>query len=415
MKIEIGNRIHFKFDQETLPTILICIVWSSMLFAYARGVINRFPVLGEHTEEIIPLFVIIPTILALPSLINKFSLADYFFFLLLVIHYVAGYVFFPENSTYLSENAYLCLCCVFPYYFIGRVVDIEKVYDYFLMLSTFCIYMTLFYYLIYSPGNKVVDEETAYDNMYVAYQTLPHVAMLMWATLKKFRIWKVITTLLGILFLISCGTRGPLVCLGFFTIVYFTFYMNFKGAIYVKGFFIASFIIVIVFIQQIALSLFKVFTGFNLSTRIIEKFIYGDLGNDSQRSSLRDQLYYALDNGDHFWGLGLFGCQNYGVIYPHFLPLDFISTYGYFTGYVLLFLLFALIVWAIWMTRGKMVQEFIILLFSLSIIKLMLSGTFINEPYFYFLIGLCAKETLFHSGIFVIKPKASVISSAAND
>ena len=54
------------------------------------------------------------------------------------------------------------------------------------------------------------------DNMYRAYLSLPHVTMLLWATLRQFRIWKAVMFFLGTMFLLSCGTRGPLVCLAFF-------------------------------------------------------------------------------------------------------------------------------------------------------------------------------------------------------
>ena len=177
--------------------------------------------------------------------------------------------------------------------------------------------------------------------------------------------------------------------------VYFFFYMNFKGAIYVKALLVSLGIIILINLRTIAISLASFFTSLNLSTRILEKVGVGELGNDTQRSDVRDVIYNAMNNGDHFWGLGLFGCRNHGVIYPHFLPLDFACTFGYLTGYTLLLLLFLLIAWALWITKGRKAQVFIVFLFSLSIIKLMFSSTFIAEPFLYILIGVCVKEILF--------------------
>jgi hypothetical protein len=252
--------------------------------------------------------------------------------------------------------------------------------------------MDLFYYLIYAPDNKVMDEVAGYDNMFVAYQVLPHVAFLLWATMEKFQFWKAITFILGVLFLLSCGTRGPLACLTFFGVFYFFFHMNFTGAIYYKIAIITTILIIIANLKFIILHLIKTFTGLQLSTRILEKFITGDIGNDSYRGVLRDKLYAIMERSENFWGLGTFGTANYDIVYPHNLPLEFICTFGYFIGIILLFLLALFIGGAFWIARGSKSQIFISFLFSISIIKLMFSNSFFLEPYFFLLLGICAKE-----------------------
>jgi hypothetical protein len=168
--------------------------------------------------------------------------------------------------------------------------------------------------------------------------------------------------------------------------------MNFKGAIYVKGIIVSVILVIIFFIKEIVQVLALTFLNLNLSTRILEKFITGDLGNDSQRSGLRDILYSVLDNGDHFFGLGFFGCRNYGVIYPHFLPLDLATTFGYFVGYTLFALLMVLVGGAIWCARSQRSRAFILVLCSISVIKLMFSNTFVLEPYLFMLIGVSVSE-----------------------
>ena len=392
MKVEIKNGYYLSLEKETMLNLLICIVWALVLVGYSKGIINRLPVLGDHSEETQAAIVVIPLLLALPALINKFCLVDYLFYFLCVFYYLASYVFFPENSEYLTENAFLCICCSFPFYFIGRLIDIDKFFNIFVYLSVACIAMDLFYFLIYAPGQKNMAEVANDDNMYRAYKSLPHVAMLLWATLEKFKIWKLVMFVSGMLFLLACGTRGPLVCLGFFGIIYFFFFMNFKGAIYVKGAIIVTITIVFMNLTEIVRSLAYTFTGLNLSTRILDKFITGGLSNDSQRGALRDIIYNALDKSDYFWGMGPFGCRNFNVIYPHFLPLDFICTFGYLFGYILLFLVFLIITWSLWLSKGTKAQIFISFLISICIIKLMLTGTFLFEPFFYFLIGTCANE-----------------------
>ena len=392
MRLSIANKINISFGRETMVKLLLCTIWAVVIIGYSKGIINKIPVLGDFSELVQASMIVIPLLLALPALINKFCLADYLFYFIWVIYYLSCYIAYPGNTFYLNENIFICLCCVFPYYFIGRLTDINVMFNWFVLLSAACVLMDLFYYLAYAPSNKNMAEMDLADNMYRAYRSLPNVAMLLWATLDKFRVWKCILSFLGLLFLLSCGTRGPLACLVFFCIIYFLFFMNFKGAIYVKGIIVSVILFIIFFIKEIVQVLALTFLNLNLSTRILEKFITGDLGNDSQRSGLRDILYSVLDNGDHFFGLGFFGCRNYGVIYPHFLPLDLATTFGYFVGYTLFALLMVLVGGAIWCARSQRSRAFILVLCSISVIKLMFSNTFVLEPYLFMLIGVSVSE-----------------------
>ena len=395
VKLKIAEGVHIPFNKDLMLYIMLCIAWSPILLKYLRGVYTRLPFIGEDRVDLaIIATVALSVIASLPTLINRFSIIDYIFYTLNVFYILACYVFFPENKAYLDENALVCIFCVFTYYFVGRTIELERLWNVLVFLSAICIFANVFYYFILSPINKVASEVMGNDNMNAAYSALPHVALILWSTMERFRLWKVFVLLVGSMFLLSCGTRGPFLCMGIFGIIYFFFYMNFKGAIYVKTGIITAFALLIATLNTTLYYIAFLFTNLNLSTRILEHLVTGELGNYSSRSILREKLEYIMDNSDHFWGLGAFGCRNYNIIYPHFLPLDFAVTYGYVLGYFLLFLVTALILYSLWISRGTKRQIFIIYMISISIIKLMLSNTFLLEPYFYMLIGVCASEIL---------------------
>jgi len=393
--LKIARGISVSLDKELMIHITMGIAWASMLLFYVRGVVLKLPFLKDYVDEVHVALVVIPVVLSLPTLIFKFSVFDFLFYILNVSYLFSCYIFFPENSNYLDENALTCVFCIFTYYFVGRVVDIEKYFNYFLTLSSICILADLYYFLIYMPQHKSMNNVDLYDNMWAGYQALPHVALLLWSMMERFRIWKLLVFIAGVLFLLSCGTRGPLACLALFGTIYFLFYMQFKGAAYVKTALIALFTIFVAYMHTIVSFLGNTFVKLSLSTRILEKFITGELGDDTYRSSLRDRLNDVLINGSHYWGLGAFGCRNYNIIYPHFLPLDFACTFGYVIGYALFSAISLILVYAIWKTRGTRKQIFIILLFCIGYAKLFLSNTFLLEPYFYMLIGVCVKEAIF--------------------
>ena len=395
IKLKIAEGVYLPFRRNLLLRIVLCIAWAPLLLHYVRGVFVRVPFIGEsHVDTAIAVSVIIPIICSLPAMTGKFCLLDYFFFILNAFYLLSCYVFFPENEVYLNENVPICIFCVSTYYFIGRLIDIENSWNMLLLLSVVCIFADILYFTILSPMTKAANEVMSYDNMSAAYMLLPHIALLMWSTLEKFRIWKILVALIGNLFLLSCGTRGPFLCLSVFCVIYFFFYMNFKGAIYVKAGIVTLLALLFATLNTTLYYITLLFTNFNLSTRILEHFAMGEMGNDTSRSVLRERLITALGNGDHFWGFGAFGCRNYNIVYPHFLPLDLVCTFGYVTGYILLALLFLFVATAFWLARGSKQQIFIVFLFSIGIVKLMLSNTFLLEPYFYMLIGVCASVIL---------------------
>lgn len=379
--------------KDVFLNIFMCIVWGNMLLGYTRGIINHLPLLNQYTDQVIIAIVVIPLFLSIPLLINKFTLFDYTFFSFLIVIYVTNYAIHPENTEYLNKNAYNCLCLASPMYFWGRIAD-EKYYNIFTYISIICISMSVSYFAHYAQIAKNISEVASDDNMYVAYNILPHVTLLLWNSLNKFNIFHIVFMIVGVLFLLSCGTRGPLVCLAFFGIIYFIFFMNFKFAFLIKGIILSIAGIMLLFLHEIISYIAFMFTGLNLSTRILDKFISGELGNDSGRSSIKIVFYKILDNSDSITGIGYFGSQRFGYIYPHDIILDFQLSYGYVLGDILLASICCLCVLAIYYSKTKHERCMIIMMFSFTIIKLFLSSTFLTEMFFYALIGYCCKILL---------------------
>jgi len=391
MRNNITNIKTLFIHKDVFTNIFVGIMWGYMLLNYVRGVVNHLPFLNNYTDEIERTCVILPLILSLPNLLNKFAVFDYLFYVFLAALYFLNYALHPENTNYLNENIYTCLCIATPMYFIGRIMDIEKYFKLMTIISIICIYISFYYFLHYAQSAKNMSEVAGDDNMHTAYMLLPHILLLTWNSLKKINIFYIITSILGVIFLFSCGTRGPLVCFGFFFLTYFLFFMNFPHAYIIKGIIVSLCFILIYFLHTIIEFLIHTFTDFQLSTRILDKFIDGELGNDSGRGAIKIALKRYLDTYGDFTGLGYFGSKRFGYIYPHDLILDFQISYGYIIGTLLLIAITLLLCYALYASKTKMEKCFIFLLISFTILKYLLSSTFITEMYFYFLIGYCIR------------------------
>ncbi len=378
--------------RKAMLNALICIVWAFSLLGYMRGVINHLPVLGEYTDEIEVLIVVLPLLASLPILINRFALHDYLFVLLFIFYYGLTYAVHPENGAFLNKYAFESLCLALPGYFIGRLIDIRRFFHTFVLLSGVCVLMNAFYYVIYVQTTKNIAEMMTDDNMETAYNVLPHVMMLAWCSLRRFDIVATVLAVVGAVFLSSCGTRGPLFCAILFCGVYFLFYMNFKYSYLVKGALLGVLVVIYAFLEDIMSYLVFTFTNMHLSTRVFEKFLSGEIGHDSGRAWVRGVVLRNMDVHGDFFGIGLLGSRVYGVAYPHNLFVDFVASFGYVCGIGLLLLLFATIIMAIWKSSGTQNQVFIILLVILGVVKLMMSCTFPLELYFFMMLGVCVSQ-----------------------
>ena len=373
-------------------SLLICIVWASKLLFYMRGIINHIPVINDYTAELEIVLVVSVVVLSLPTLLSRFTIADYSFYLGCLFLYGLNFLFYPENFDALCEYAFTCLFLVFPCYFIGRIIEPEVFFEVFVWLAGICIVMDLFYFLYFVQSAKSLQdakEILAYDNMFAAYQLLPHVLIMAWAAMRKFNIITLFLSILGVLLLLSFGSRGPLACAGVFIIVYFFFFMKFKHSGYVKACLAGVGVLMLLFQKQIALFLKVIFDDMSLSTRIIDRILSGGLSHDTGRSWLTDRLYGILDHNDSFFGLGMFGSQRYGIIYSHSFLCDLHVTFGYYIGTLILIVLVLILAAGIWTCRSKMDLAFILLLFCASVVKLFVSSTFLLDPLFFLLIGFC--------------------------
>ena len=373
-------------------SLLICVVWASKLLLYIRGVVNQIPVACNYTDELEFSLIILIIVLSLPALLARLTIADYSFYIGCLFVYGLNFLFFTDNFDPLCENAFTCLCLVFPCYFIGRIIEPEKFFTVFVWLAGICIVMDLFYFIIYVQNMKSLKDAQSilsFDNMYSAYQLLPHVLIMAWSAMRKFNPITLVLTVVGLLLLLSFGSRGPLACAGLFLIVYFLFFMRFRYSKYVKTGIVGLGILTLFFQKGIAIFLKTVFEEMNLSTRIIDRILGGGLTHDTGRSWLTDKLYAILDKNGDFFGCGLFGSQRYGIVYSHSFVCDVHVSFGYCVGTFLLIAFMLVLVAGFWTCKNKMDMAFILLLFCAGVAKLFLSSTFLFEPLFFMLIGFC--------------------------
>ena len=126
-----------------------------------------------------------------------------------------------------------------------------------------------------------------------------------------------------------------------------------------------------------------------MSTRITDFYFESSLDVSVGRDNIQDTLQDLLRNDNYFWGHGILSSYNYVDTYPHNLYLELVFSFGYIPGILLLLLLTTMFIVAYRKFSNTDIRSFLCVLMCASVIKLFMSGTFLDEYLLFFLIGFC--------------------------
>lgn len=370
------------------------ILWGTILLGYWRGVNNHIPILGKMTDELECCIVSFPILLSFSKLLKRIKLTDHMFVFGCLLLYMLNFFFYPQNEDVLIRRWFNFSVLTVPFYYIGVVLDIKKFIKPFYYVSTTAVLVCAFYELFYAQSTSYSGDVSTSDyNMDAAYNLLPHVLMVSWQALKQISWLKIAVMLLGLLMLLSFGTRGPVICAIMFIAIYLLFIRPSRYQKTMRIIIIAISIYAISFLNEFMLFM-QVFTyQIGMSTRIFDKYLEGDLDDSSGRNRISETVIRELSADNSIFGHGILGSYKYVGTYPHNIVLDFLFSFGWFFGTFLLILILFLIVKMLRACRYDETQlVFGILLVIGSILKMCFSGTFIDDTIFFFLLGYCVQK-----------------------
>lgn len=388
----INNRVQSALSFSKHPFNLLCLIaWGSVLLGYWRGVNNKLPLFRDFTDELEWLIVLVPLVLSIKQLSGRLKVSDVCFVIGCVFVYLFNFLIFPENQIALEQHLFQFVVLALPYYMYGIILDVDKFLKPLFYVSLASIIITIFYQLIYlQGGGGSSDIDTTHYNMSLSYNMLQHVLLVSWITLKERKLWQLPFMILGILLLLSLGTRGPLLCMIVFITTYVLFFQQMKYKNTIRFMVITLAFVAITYLEQIALFFQALMIQYGMSTRIFDKYLNGEIEVSDARDYIKDTLYHELNCDTNGLGFGLCGSYKYVGTYPHNMFLEFWFSFGWVIGSILLLLLFILIIKSSIACRHNRNQlVFLLLLVCGSIIKLQMSGTFLDDALFFMLIGFC--------------------------
>lgn len=289
---------------------------------------------------------------------------------------------FTKWEDFAGNPAYLLFVFSLPaYVFVRYITDYERFFEicrHFSVIAVFC-----------SLGSFVLmflrDSQPEY--MSFSYNLLLGTTFSSIYFFEKKKALPLIAAIIGVLLIFFVGARGPLACYLFGIGVYF---LMSKASTAKKLLLVFSLLsvalIVLVLWEQMLLALKDGADSIGISSRTIELLLEGNIFSDSSRGEIQQKIIAGFT----LLGRGLYGDRVVGENhYSHNLIIELISQWGYLLGALIVAALVVLFFKG-FRTKNNDLKLLILVLFSTSVIKLMLSESYLaHNAAFFALIAAC--------------------------
>jgi O-antigen ligase len=283
----------------------------------------------------------------------------------------------------------------FPWYLVGRntinyhcVISHLRKTAYVITFIVFCIYY-----------HKKMTMDIIYGDMEIGYAILPAFIISLFFFARQKKLLDLLNIIICFYILIIAGSRGPLLCVLIFLILYLILILQ------TRIFTIIPLIIFSIFgyvnFNNILFNIIILLDKFDLQSRIINKLYEGSITSDSGRNAIFDVVYTIISKYP-LTGVGI-GVErliinkemqnSHGVnetvsiSYPHNIFLEFWAQYGLILGSIFI-LIISLLIFIPIIKGEKIEKELLIIFIPLGFVHLWISSSYILSPYFFYLLGI---------------------------
>ena len=380
-------------DEDSLLRLVIAAFAFTLVVNTINCIINVFVPNTPIDTIVCYCFFSLIILIALPTLVHRISKISIIAFFLVLILYVFAFLN-PYSSEYAQGYFSRTITEAFPFFVLGQSIrDERKLTEKLKKVSPYMIVVATIYYVVILITGGGIRE----DYMTFSYCLLPFSSMQLLSSIEKPSFRKLVFLSLAFGVHTLTGTRGPVVCL----IVCFIGGMVFSNiskklrAFWVLfGIALVSFIVSPLF-NYSAEFLNQLFLNLGIKNRIITKILSENFFVSSGRQDVANVVLNAITQRP-ITGFGFLGdrsVQNGG--YPHNFVLEILCQFGVILGSMFLILLIYIYIKA-FITRTSN-RSILIMLFSASFVKLMMSGTYPVEGMFFFLLGFCLNKWLYEN------------------
>lgn len=375
---------------------LFLLIWcQSVIVNYFFTFLNRFTFLSYDISHgfIIPAVYIILVLISARNISGKLKASDWLVYFAFLAVYLLSYIFHPENREYLSSISLTLPFTLLPMYFLGVAADMQSMKKALYYLSGASIILQFLFFRVFSFSMMSgFHDQDHYMNL--SYITFLYVLVVLWNALEKPNIYNILLSVAGTFLVVSFGTRGPFLSLLFFAAAYLVIYkLRDKSWPYKLMIIVLCGGLYVAF-SNLLLPLLGYIGGTGGSTRIVGWLLGTDTSAIASSESRID--IFELARGElvknNYWGLGFAGDRTFMEgFYVHNIVLEALVSYGLFFGIVLCLILFSRLIKGVYRSASSECGVYLLIFISLGFIPLLVSGSYVDEPWFYLMLGYCTQ------------------------
>lgn len=372
--------------------ILLWMLWTStILMRYVRAVVLRIPIICDFPDVIMTACFVIIILFALRDF--QITAKDILFVLSIYLIFIIECLTRGQNNPYLEKYYFEFPLKTVLLYLVGSSLSAnereDEIIDHLYVLSMITLPVCFAYNMIF--GSPMDENASKYQgSMDLAYHLLPHCCLIAYYAKKKTNILNVALTVFGAFYLMLLGTRGAalmmLLCVGWTLVMGRNSKKVFVRIIGLCGV-VAAFIMSPLY-EAFILWMYKMAQDLGLSVRIFDKLLSAGQMDSSGRDALAETLMASV-KAHTFWGTGLCSDRIMVGVYAHNIALELWVEFGVIIGTIILIALIVTLLRGYLCSAGSAEKGLIIALICSSFLKLFLSGSFMDDRWFFALIGLC--------------------------
>lgn len=377
-KIRIGDHSISSFELLSLSA------WAHVGLLFFVGVVLDLVTGDTMISQIVTVtYYVLLVMLSFKEIYKVVKSKDFVFLLLVAAIIIYSYCIYPEGRETVTEKLPELFFQVLSFYFVGLFMRTDEEYtDKAYLVSEIAVFVNWVYIFVFNASGRVMVE----DNMTMGYQVLPYALFCLWYALQKPSRKHTIVAILGVVFVISMGTRGPLLSIVIFSIVYlilgtYKHQRTVKILILVVGTLLLLFVFSGLY-ESILVVIGSMLRSIGLSSRIVDSIIY----NAAESSGLaRERIRIAIINAIQlrpYTGYGIYGEEAMLGYKSHSIIYGMWFHFGMITGSVFMAFLGLKFLKASIVSKGSISQGLFFVILANGLVRCFFSGTYLCGPLF---------------------------------
>lgn len=386
------------FRQEKYLCFLACLIFVSTSVVHFFNSVIRFFIKNSFKLDTLFIYCIFFYIVlsCVKLILNRNNYTGLIVILIISFLILFSMIFFQVDYN-LMLKIFKGIVLAVPWFFVGFAICDFKLLRKYLKIGAYIVLCcTLLQMLFFGD----IFSESYSQTM--GYTFLPVCLILLDNIFNKIKIIDLFSFFISTILLIAMGARGPLGALAIYfciRLLYFIVKSRFIGFIV---FIILCSILSIIFIfyNDILIMLRNLFTEIGLSTRVVDALMNKNLLLDPIREKQYLYIIELIKSNPFGYGVGydrmliseyMEGAYSAEISYgwySHNIILDLFLNFGVIIGTCLLLGLCYLLIRNIFLNKNEEKKQIIFIFIALGLVPLFVSGYFLEDTFFMFLIGI---------------------------